>query len=125
MHIAGIFVALVSSQCTCAILSSMAIQHAIRMSHIVFNGLSSSTVFFPHYFINGKPLQKKVTEHKMCFDFVYEIYLRYFLFQEELSDILSKLYIGLHGKYSLILSDCNETLIFSTDFREILKFQIS
>jgi len=33
-------------------------------------------------------------------------------------------YIGLHVKYSLFLSDFNKTLIFSTYFRKLLKYQI-
>jgi hypothetical protein len=35
------------------------------------------------------------------------------------------MYKGLHVKYSLFLSDFNETRIFSTGFREILQYQIS
>jgi hypothetical protein len=35
------------------------------------------------------------------------------------------MYIGLHGKCPLFLSDFKENLIFSTDFLKILKYQIS
>jgi len=37
----------------------------------------------------------------------------------------NSVYTGLHVKYPLFLSDLNETWIFSTDFRKILKYQIS
>ena len=36
-----------------------------------------------------------------------------------------KMYIGLHVKYPLFLSDIKEACIFSTDFQKILKYQIS
>ena len=39
----------------------------------------------------------------MCFDFVYNFCQKHFSFQE-LSDILSKMYIRLHVKYPLFLS---------------------
>ena len=38
--------------------------------------------------------------------------------KEELNKICSKMYIGLHAKYPLFLSDLNETWIFSIDFRK-------
>jgi len=35
------------------------------------------------------------------------------------------MYIGLHVKYPLFLSDLNQILILGTDFRKVLKHQIS
>jgi len=45
---------------------ALVIQHALRMRHIAICGLPRSTIFFPHYLINGTIFGKKVTEHKMC-----------------------------------------------------------
>jgi len=52
-------------------------------------------------------------------------FLKHFSLQEELDEILLKIYIGFNLKYPILLSDCNETWIFSKDSRKILKYQIS
>jgi hypothetical protein len=44
----------------------------------------------------------------MCFDFIYNFYLKHLL-QEEFGQILSQMYTRLHAKYLLFLSDFNET----------------
>ena len=43
----------------------------------------------------------------------------------EFSQMWWKMCTGLHVKYRLLSSDFNETWIFSTDFRRILRYQIS
>jgi hypothetical protein len=45
----------------------------------------------------------------MRFDFLYNVCLKPFSSLEELSEIWSEMYIGLHVKYPLFLSDFNET----------------
>jgi len=51
--------------------------------------------------------------------------MKHFSFKKELSEVVSKKYTALHVKYPLFLSDFNDTSIFSTDFRKIIKYQIS
>jgi hypothetical protein len=54
----------------------------------------------------------------VCFDSLYSICPKHFSFQEELSEILSQIYIGFHLKYPLLLSGFNERSDFSKDFRK-------
>ena len=42
---------------------------------------------FPHYLTEGKNCEKKNTEHKMCFDFLYNFYLKHFSFEKEMSEM--------------------------------------
>jgi len=79
----------------------------------------------PRYLINGTIFCKKVIKHKICFDFFYKFFRTHFSFNEEFSEILSQIYLGLHVEYPLFLSGFNDTWISSTDFRKTLKYQIS
>jgi len=54
--------------------------------------------------------EKKVIEHKMCFDFLYKFCRQHFSFWE-LSEIWSVI-IGLHVKYPLFLSDFDKNFDF-------------
>jgi hypothetical protein len=63
---------------------------------------------FQHYLIN-RTIKKKAIGHKMCFYFLYNFCLKHFSFYEELSEVLSNMYIGLHVGYPLFLLDFNKT----------------
>jgi len=51
----------------------------------------------------------------VCFDFFYNSYVYHFSFWEDLRKIWLKMFIGLHVKYPLFLSDFNWSWIFSID----------
>ena len=99
----------------------------MRMRRIVICGPTGCTVFFPHYLINGTIFEKSYWIQNVCFDFLYNFCLKHLSFWEELSEMWSKMYISLllHVKYRLLLSGFNETWIFLTEFRKILKYRIS
>jgi hypothetical protein len=59
---------------------------------------------FLRYLINGTIFGKKVIEHKMCFDFLYNFCLKHFSLYKEFSEIFSKTYTGLPVKYPLFLA---------------------
>jgi len=63
--------------------------------------------------------KKRYWTQNVCFDFLYNIFLKHFSFWEGLREIWSKMYIGFHVKYPLFLSDCNDTWIFSTDLKKL------
>jgi len=93
------------------------IQHAMcmRRSHL----WPAPLYIFPHYLINDIIFEKKGhCTQNVCSDFLYSVCLKHFSFYEELSEIWSKMYVGLHVKCPLFLPYCNKTWFFSTVFEK-------
>jgi hypothetical protein len=85
------------------------------MHRIVLSSVACLAVqYFSILSYKRHDFRKKDFKHEMCFDFLYNFCLKHFSFWEELREIWSKMFVGLHVKYPLFLSDFNETWIFST-----------
>jgi hypothetical protein len=95
LHILSVFVAL-------------GIRHAMCMPLFVVCGLSGSTVFF--HIISLKP-KKKIIENKMWVLILSVTFSATFLILSRIQRDTIKMFIGLHVKYPLFLSDFNETSI--------------
>ena len=79
---------------------------------------------FPHYLINRTIIEKKVIEHKMCSDFIWNLFKTFVILRRIRRDVTMNVHRS-SCKLTFILSDFNENSIFSTDFRKYLKYQIS
>jgi hypothetical protein len=101
------------------------VQHAMHMRHIAICCLPRCTIFFLIISWTGRFSKKCYWIQNVCCYFLHNVCSKYFSFCEEFSEIWTRMYIGLHVKYRLLLADCNETGIFSTDFHKIPKYQIS
>ena len=78
--------------------------------------------FFPHYLINGTIFEKiKLLQINMC---VLVFSTNFCCYQKNPGSYFTQMYVSLHVKCPLFLSDFNQTLIFSTAFRKILSYQI-
>jgi hypothetical protein len=72
----------------------------------------------PHYLTNVTIFEKKkLLNTKFVFWFSLQLLSETFLIVMRISEILLKMYIGLHEKYRLFLSDINETWIFRRIFK--------
>jgi hypothetical protein len=83
-------------------------------------GLPGSTTLF-HIISQRARFFKNVIEHKICVLIFSTTFVRNIW---ELSEILARIYVGLHVRSPLFLADFNENWIFLTDFRKIFKYQI-
>jgi hypothetical protein len=78
---------------------------------------------FSHYFLNGTVFEKKLLNVKCVFFNLFSLLL---LSEKFLVPIrIEGMYIGLHVKCPLFFCYFNETRIFSTNFRKVLKYQFS
>ena len=92
--------------------------------YIAISGLSVSINFF---LISSKTAwfsENKVIEHITC-DFIFSTILSEAFHMLRIKEILSQMYVAPHVKYLLFLFGFNETWIFSTGFRKIVKYQVS
>jgi len=99
------------------------------MRHIFICGLSSCTIFFPHYLRNGTIFEKMLLNIKCVFWFSLQLLSETFLnLRRTQRDTIKNVNgYGRHVNWTLFLSDFKETLnllnIFF--FRNILKHKIS
>jgi hypothetical protein len=108
----------------------------MRMRHIAICGLSVRLYnIFPHYLINGTIFEKNVVEQNVCFEFLYQLFLKHLSFPKELGKMWSKMCIGLYGKcpscvlvfMGSALHACQSLmkLEFLGHFRKALIYQVS
>jgi len=66
---------------SCVCILALVGPHANRMRRIIWSHVVIWLChIFPHCLINGMIFGKKVTEHKICFDFLYYTCLKHFSF---------------------------------------------
>ena len=90
---------------------------------IAICGLCLHHIFW-HYLINGTIFGKELLNIKCVFWLSLQLLCETFLILRRIQrDVINVK--NLHVKYLLLLSDFHETWIFSTDFREEFRYQIS
>jgi hypothetical protein len=91
-------ISIVCSECVSV---ALVIQHLMRVRRIILSAVASLAVPYLSVLSHKRhDFRIKVCEHKDCFfNFFYNFCLEHFSFDEELSEILSYMYLGLHVKY--------------------------
>jgi hypothetical protein len=80
---------------------------------------------FPHHLVNGTIFERRLLNIKRVFRVFLQLLSETFFTVRELSEMWTKIDIGLHVKYLLFLPNINGTRIFPIDFLKTLKYQIS
>jgi hypothetical protein len=97
---------------------TLVIQHAKRMRCVILSFLSCLAVPYFSTLCHKRHDFRNIFYTKCVVWFSLQLPYETFL-------ILRRMNIGIHVKYPLFLSDFNETWIFWTDFRKLLKYRIS
>ena len=82
------------------------------MNIIVICDLSGCKIFSTLSHKRHDCLKKQLLNNKWVLSFLYNFPLNHRSFKQELSEILSYIYIGFHEEYALFLSDVKEARIF-------------
>ena len=104
------------------------LRYQARNTHAPYSHLLPAPLYniFPHYLINGTIFGKKVLNTKCEFWFSLQLLSETFLILRITErDMIKKSYFVLRVKYPLFLSDFSKTWIFSTNFGDSIKYQIS
>ena len=80
---------------------------------------------FTHYLTNDKNLEENIIEHKMCVLILSTILSEIFLIPRRLQRDIVINVRRFSSKVPIFLSECNETWIFSTEFRKIFEYKFS
>jgi hypothetical protein len=93
---------------------ALVIHHPMHMRHIILSSVACLAVpYFPTLSHKGNDFRKNINDQKTCaLIFCTAFFTQHFSVEEELSEILSQTYTGLHVKYQLLVSGCKENYNF-------------
>jgi hypothetical protein len=79
---------------------------------------------FPYYFINGTIFGKVFNKNVFRFS-VFFFSETFLILRRNKRDIIINVYLGVHMKYPLFMSDFNKICLFWADFWNMLKYKLS
>ena len=120
-------IVLVAKQCVLHILCVCSLRNPAWNAHALRCHIWPVWLYniFPPYLIKSHDFRKSVTEHQICVLIFSTAFSENFLVVRRIERDLVKDVYWSHLNYPLFLSDFNETWLFPTDFRKILKCHFS